>query len=376
MRSLRRDAGRDARCDRDPEPRSDHPVAVRVAIAALLALVAPLAAHAQVPAIERVARIGCAECSGPTQFSAIFDVAVSDSGDVIVADGAAPHIRAFDPAGKLLWTSGRSGNGPGEFLFPARVAIAPDRSVSVLDMRQRRLTRLARNGTATGSHTLLSFPGASAARGRSGEIVVLADDFRGPFSFERWSLAATKPEVGGTVPRSTTGPSERMALPSIAVAASGIVAFALDPSAYRIGRLGADGRPMPDIVRDIPPVRRTAEEMKELSDRLANGPGRRAAEGSRPAARAPAPANADIAFKPHIRLDGLRFDDAGRLWVLTMRGAGEQSVFDIFTPGGALLGTVTLPVRVNSYSLAGTWLVTGGEDADDIPRLTLWRVRG
>ena len=350
-----------------------HLVAAFAGFAGLASL--PAVVSAQVPAIEQLTRIGCAECTGPTQFSTVFDVAVTDSGDIIATDRAAPMIRAFDRTGQVLWTVGRSGNGPGEFLFPMRAAIGPDRSVSIIDMRLRRLTRLARDGTLIGSHPVLSFAAATAARGRSGEFVVLADDFRGPHSVERWTLSATKAEVRASLPRRVTGPSAGMVQPSIAVAASGIMAFTLDPFTYRIGLLGGDGRPMADIVRDIPPVKRTAEEMKELADRLASGPGRRAAEGGRGAVAAGAPTGIDLSLKPHVRLDGLRFDDAGRLWVLTMRGIGEQSVFDIFTPAGMLLGTVTLPTRVSTFALAGGYLATGGEDADDIPHLTLWRVR-
>jgi hypothetical protein len=285
-------------------------------------------------------------------------------------------IRAFDRTGKLLWSTGRRGNGPGEFQFPMRLAIGPDRGVSVVDMHLRRLTRLSRDGTPRGSHPIMGFTAAVAARGRAGEVLLLMDDFRGPLSAERWTVTAVKPEPHATLPRRTGGPPG-MVLPSIAIAPSGIMAFTLDPFTYRIGRLGADARALPDIVRDIPPVRRTDADMKELSDRMASGPGRVAAEGRGGAVGASAGSpGRDPALKPHVILDGLRFDDMGRLWVLTMRGSGHQSVFDIFTPTGTLLGTLTLPARVNTYSLAGSYLVTGGEDGDDIPRVTLWRIRG
>ena len=331
-------------------------------------------ASAQVPVVERVVQIGCDDCTGPALFSSIFDAAVTDSGDIIVADRSAPMIRAFDRTGKLLWSTGRSGNGPGEFLFPTRIAIAPDRSVAVIDMRQRRHTRLTKDGALVGSNSFMGFLAASAARGRTGEVTLLIDDFAGPLAIQRWSAGAAKPAAHVTIPRRES-PNGGFVQPSIAVAPTGIMAFTVDPFAYRIGRVGADGRAMAEIVRDIPPVRRTAEEMKELSARLASGPGRRAAEGGSSVA-AGAPAGVDLTLKPHVILDGLRFDDAGRLWVLTMRGIGSQSVFDVFSTTGAFVGSVTLPTRVNTFSLAGQYLVTAGDDADDIPRVTLWRVRG
>ena len=355
-----------------PTRRSLSPLLIAFATFAAL----PGDAAAQVPVVEQLTRIGCADCEGPTQFSAIFDAAVTDSGVIVAVDRSAPMIRAFDRTGKLLWTTGRSGQGPGEFLFPMRAAIGPDQSVHVVDMRTRRLTRLSKEGTVTGSHMLPGFPGASAVRGRTGEITLLVDDFRGPLSAQRWSAASPKPEPHATLPRPSSGRPGSVQ-PSIAVSPSGALAFVLDPYTYRIGRVDAAGRAMADVVRDLPPLRRTDAEFRELSDRLASRPGRRAAErGTGAVSPGDGPPRTDLAIKPHVLLDGLRYDDLGRLWVLTMRGVGQQSIFDVFATAGTLLGSVTLPVRVSTYSLAGPYLVTGGEDADDIPRLTLWRVRG
>ena len=345
----------------------------QVALATITALLAAASiVDAQVPIVERMVQIGCDDCSGPTQFSTIFDAAVTDSGDIIVADRSAPMIRAFDRSGKVLWSTGRGGNGPGEFVFPMRVAIGADRGVTVLDMRQRRHTRLAKDGTLAGSNSFLGFLAAGAARGRTGEVMMLIDDFNGPLVIQRWPAGATRPANHVTIPRRQP-PNGRFVQPSFAVAPSGTMAVIADPFTYSIARFGADGRATGEIVRDIPPVRRTEAEMKELSARLASGPGRRAAEGGS-AVTAGAPPGVDLSLKPHVMLDGLRFDDSGRLWVLTMRGVGHQSIFDLFSPTGAFLGSVTLPTRVNTFSLAGEYLVTGGEDADDIPRVTLWRV--
>ena len=334
------------------------------------------AALAQLPTVERVVQVGCDDCTGPTQFSTIFDVAVTDAGDIVVADRSAPMIRAFDRVGKPRWSTGRAGSGPGEYLFPARIGVGTDGGVTVLDMRQRRHTRLAKDGALIGSSSFTGFLAASAARRGTGEVVLLIDDFTGPHAIQRWPAGTRNPIPHASLPRhaSTRG---GFVQPSIAVAPTGILAFTIDPFVYRIGRLGADGRPMPDLVRDIPPLRRTEAEIEELSARVASGRARRAAEGRSPAVGGgSARAGVDLSVKPHIILDGLRFDDTGRLWVLTMRGAGQTSVFDIFAASGAFLGSLTLPVRVSTFSLGGPYLVTAGEDADDIPRVTLWRVQG
>jgi hypothetical protein len=332
-------------------------------------------ASAQLPTIEKVTQIGCAECDGPAQLTTIFDVAVTDSGDIVVADRSAPMIRAFDRAGRVLWSGGRVGGGPGEYRFPMRVAIGPDRGVSVVDMRARRLTRLARDGAVKATDAILAFPAAAGVRGRTGELILLMDDFRGPFTLERWAPAAPKSVPHATIARPSSPVGPGIIQPSIAVAPSGVLAFGTDPFTYRIGRLGPDGRPMADIVRDIPRAKRTDAEMQELANRLSNGPGMRSAEASASkTSSSGGPPSIDISMKPFYPIDGLRYDDMGRLWVLTTRGAEQQATFDIFASSGAYLGSATIPAHVGTFALAGAYLVTGGEDADGVPRVTLWRV--
>ena len=79
-------------------------------------------------------------------------------------------------------------------------------------------------------------------------------------------------------------------------------------------------------------------------------------------------------FKPHASADALRYDDAGRLWVRTLRGTDTSTVFDLFSGAGAYLGEVTLPTRVESYSLAGSYLATATDRADGTPMVVLWTV--
>jgi hypothetical protein len=49
-------------------------------------------------------------------------IAVDDAGNVYVVDGGNDRLVAFDADGGLLWTGGRSGQGPGEFDGPNAVA--------------------------------------------------------------------------------------------------------------------------------------------------------------------------------------------------------------------------------------------------------------
>jgi YD repeat-containing protein len=75
------------------------------------------------------------------------------------------------------------------------------------------------------------------------------------------------------------------------------------------------------------------------------------------------------------RRTALRYDDAGRLRVRTMRGTGRTTVFDVFAPNASYVGEVTLPLPIEAYSPAGSYLATAGERADGVPVVVLWTVR-
>src|SRR5688500_2684105 len=100
-----------------------------------------LTASAQVPTLTRVGEIGCSDCGSAPQFATITDVAVTDSGGVLVLSSEAPTLRFFDRSGAVRWTSGRTGTGPGEYRLPIRVVIGPH-GIQVVDVTQRRITRL------------------------------------------------------------------------------------------------------------------------------------------------------------------------------------------------------------------------------------------
>ena len=139
----------------------------------------PVAVGAQVPRIERLVEIGCEDCDDARQLASNWDVALTETGSVLVVDRDAPTLGMFDPTGRSVWARGRPGAGPGEYGYAMRAAIGPGGAVQVIDMRLRRLTRLRADGTVAQSLTFSFFPMGVAVRGRQGELVILTDDFRG-----------------------------------------------------------------------------------------------------------------------------------------------------------------------------------------------------
>jgi hypothetical protein len=57
--------------------------------------------------------------------------------------------------------------------------------VQVVDMTLRRITRLDLAGRPVASAPIQGFASAVGVRGKSGEMVLLLDDFRGAFTLQR-----------------------------------------------------------------------------------------------------------------------------------------------------------------------------------------------
>jgi hypothetical protein len=84
--------------------------------------------------------------SGEPAFGLINDVVADSAGNAFVLDASAdPFVYAFASDGRLRWSTGRRGDGPGEFQQP-RVLGMHKASLWVSDVRLRRFTRVHRNG--------------------------------------------------------------------------------------------------------------------------------------------------------------------------------------------------------------------------------------
>jgi hypothetical protein len=347
-----------------------------VALATLGAVAAASTTAAQVPRIERALEIGCEDCGDARQFSSIWDVAVTDAGQVLVVDRDAPTLRMFDKTGRLSWSRGRPGAGPGEYRYAMRAALGAGGSVHVIDMRLRRLTRLGNDGAVTKSLTFQFFPAGVAARARQGELVILTDNFRRTGTLERWAPDADAPVrvMSFSTPEPGGG---HIFSPSVAIAPNGDVAFLPTGERYEIQRISATGQTLPSLLRDIPRPRRTPEEIAAGRQRAQMVGGNAKASQERQhggGSRSVLPKADPMELRPHAATDGLRYDDAGRLWVRTMRAIGSSTVFDVFGSNGQYVGEVTVPLGVQAFSLAGQYLATAAE-RDGVPIVVLWTVK-
>ncbi len=329
-------------------------------------LTSALGAQSSPPTITPRLTIGCESCGGPTQFASIWDVSVNARGEVLVTDRDAPMLRRFNAQGKPTWVGGAKGKGPGELTLPIRAALTGE-GIVVVDMTNARVTDFADNGTLRGSFPARVMPMVAATDAR-GALWIGNDDFRGTlrvFRRERDSLVQILTLQGS---KANVG---------LAIAPDGSLAAMLDPQKYEIQRVDARGATLTPISRDIPQVRRTPVEEAEMRQRMSGVKVMASAEAKAAGVKAPTVAfrPEELSLKGHLVIDGLRFDPAGRLWVMTQRGNESTTVFDVFAPAGVLLGSLTVPMRVTSFSLAGSHLATAGENADGVPVVRLWTVK-
>ena len=347
-------------------------VTLAVTLAVALA-VAPAAA--QLPRLSLEATIGCEACGGPAEFGTLLDVVVDAEGGVLVITNGAPFARRFDRSGTLHWSSGNEGSGPGEYRRAMWGVLAPT-GVQLVDMSARRVSRLDAAGRFRSSATFRGFPAAVAAQGTTGAFVILTDDFRGGYRLERWT-AADSGQPHFALPPAEPRPPGAIVFTALAVANDGTVALVRDINDYRIQVIGADGTVRRTLVRELPRVRRTPEELAAQERVRQRAAARVAAERGTPPTGAspprPRPAG-DPDLKPHIAIDGMQFDDEGRLWVRTMRGDHNRTVFDLFAPGGAFLGEVRIDGQAGSFALAGRWLAVAAETEEGYPVVRIYRV--
>jgi hypothetical protein len=253
------------------------------------------------------------------------------------------------------------------------VVFAADGRIVVADAAGMRITLL------DASHTLLSTTplaryATTISANSAGTLLLGAESPRGAFTLDKWERGQlVKVEVPSIAPATYLGAS-------IALSPRGTVAVMPTNNSYSIIRLDARGARLPDLSRDIERVTMSREEQEAASATSRRASSQMAElvaarNGSKSGNVKPVGTSAPPTLKPHVAVDGLRYDSQGRLWIMTMRGNEKRTVFDVFAESGAFLGSVTIEEPVKHFAVAGEWLVTASENADGIPIVTRWSMR-
>ena len=79
-------------------------------------------------------------------FSSAWDVCVDSEGNILILDFISKKIFKYSPGGKLIFSVGKSGKGPDEFLFPMYMNVDKDNNIYVYDSSNRKFIIFAPDG--------------------------------------------------------------------------------------------------------------------------------------------------------------------------------------------------------------------------------------
>lgn len=280
-------------------------------------------------------------------FGTIADAVPTAEGGVVVLDMFSLNVREYDSGGRLVFSAGREGSGPGEFLMPRGIAILGNGRLLVSDMAagavsvfddtlgwERSITGFSPRPPftmrASGDTTFTGMlPGFDRAAGTMGySIVGLSASSAEPF--------AVYAEEEYPFDPSRMGPSAEDDQPLFAAGSDGTVFIsAPGPDAILIHGYSAAGEQILEISEPVERIEKTPEqladeeaEFEEMSSR--RGPGRRFGGGA-----------AVFDPDPYRRaVTELSVDGRGRIWVRL--GAYAHPFWNVYDASGELLFTASL----------------------------------
>ena len=332
-------------------------------------------------------RIGSLDGSGPEVLGRVAGLALLPTGAVVVADGQSLELRAFDRSGSHLWSAGRGGEGPGEFI----------RGILQFS-RLGADSLLARDG---GGRTMVFAPDGSYARlvrlpepregiGQSRVIGALGDG----------TLIATYNELvasDGEIPAGVMRGAERVALLDSASAVGNTLGeFRSQESMIRVTR-GASGQISSMEVRRLSMGRGSVFAVGGTS--VVAGETDRlelvrydAAAGQTTMIRVATPLTllSDNARQQTLQLDSnavvsdtlpafgtVRIDDADRIWVQEFVPVFEERAAQwyVLDGSGAFVARVIAPRRFDPRAFVGDEVWGIRLDELDVPYVERYRIQ-
>lgn len=342
---------------------------------------------------DPVVEVGVTEGEAAYQFGEVADALRLGNGTLLVADGQANELRAFDANGRFLRTIGRRGGGPGEFAGLSHLMLLPGDTVAAFDYRAGRLSFFAPSGDFVRSVNLGPLDGRLPPKpvGILGDGSLLVAPMFNPsftnspkpsrdtITLARFSAdgkqAASLARVLGeeTITLASSQMATRQRVPfglGSWYAAQGARVLVADNARYELAERAPDGR----VTRLI---RRAAErEPVTEADREAFLEQRRAAASSagrfREAQERVIRAMTFPERKAHFT--GLLLDPAGNAWVERPAAPGADTPWDVFDAQGRWLGTVAVPAELRVRQIGTDFLAGVWRDELDVPRVRVHRI--
>ena len=334
------------------------------------------------PVTELFSIGGIGATSPAEEFAQVGTIAVDGEGRLYTADTGARAVQVFDSSGAWLRTIGRTGQGPGEYVRPYAIGLLGDTLV-VVDPQNLRMGLFDPEGRWLGQLPYPPISGSNRVFQLGADRIAVLDMRRLDSGIETtyvtWTHGGPRDTVAAAAPRPPRGegPAVSLECPDDATGiihlygssfapravrspAPGGLAVESAPAGYRILLLTATG----DTIRV---VQKGADEDAALSD----------ADWEREMARLDAfladiPGVTCTPARPERtrlkrRVGEIFHDPAGRMWVERWAEPEDTlSVYDVFTPEGALTGTVRVLRRSRQAHQPVVWrdrlyLVTADE---------------
>lgn len=300
-------------------------------------------------ALEPVATIGCADCAGPELITPM-GVALLPGERIVVLDRYEPYIRVFTFDGEIVRAFGAQGQGPGELggaspRIPAAWVLSyPGVGPAVIGVFPTALMIYRTDGAFVRQEPLDlrgAVPVAQAFNRQAMVYFRLGFDVTagGDDAIERCELEPPSeahcerlalPSEFISVPDNPRAPNAGLDTLELAAALNGDLVVA-DTKLYRMWRLHGNGDILWRQQHEAPRAPKTDAEL----------------ERDRANAAAFGLSTQDVdPLRDHIEREGMHFDGEGRLWVLTRRHQGLESVFDVFDGDGNPLAEISLAAAI------------------------------
>jgi hypothetical protein len=345
---------------------------------------------------EEDLRIGSLDADRPYVFGGIAGIATDKQGRMFVAESQEAEIRVFDRQGKHLFSFGRRGAGPGEFVRPCCLAFAPDGRLWVRDRGNTRyvLFSITANSAIPAGVVRAAHPDQNRqaettfdAAGRLVDVGTRVDSSTGFLRTTRFHVDRSSGEVVqsvdvGAAPESVgvmtrvhvqSGPRPGMYFFSqpygptqlFAHAEGGEYAEALS-SEYAIRWFSSDGKLLRTIRSPGAQGPELTREQRQRSDSSLKASVVRAGR--------------ELPYKTptrHPPISSVSFDQLGQLWVQRTVASGERRTADVYGRSGTLLKTVSWPasIPIGQAVITQDEIITTGLDADDVPIVVRLRMR-
>ncbi|MCZ0934882.1 MAG: hypothetical protein OXJ54_06850 [Gemmatimonadetes bacterium] len=328
---------------------------------------------------EPLVRVGLLDGPDEYLFSNIEGGVRLEDGSIVVADEQSYEIRMFDARGRHVWTSGRQGQGPGEYGGVRLLRGCPGTAITVFDWHLDRVTRLDRDGHVIDTRALAGTgvqPYGSPTCSPDGDLVFVGwpdsewDVLQRAAVGEtyRWEMAVSWERDDGVVTLAEGIPgTERFRYGggsgpmtwgrSLAFAATGTGVWYGSADDYELEHVDWTGR-----VTRI--ARWTGPDLEVTGEHLARYLEARLARYDTPAARRRFERQRwpeirdDLPERlPAYERDGLLVLPDGSVWVSVFRWATPQRELHLLDPGGLWVRRVTIPARSTLLDAGVDWVL-------------------